>query len=44
MNPPDEYRAKIVRYLDDDLHGNELNDFRNHLEACADCRANLETE
>jgi anti-sigma factor (TIGR02949 family) len=44
MNPVDEYRVKIVRYLDDDLQGDELDDFRNHLEACADCRADLEAE
>ena len=40
----DEYRAKILRYLDDDLQGEELNAFRTHLETCAGCRANLEAE
>jgi hypothetical protein len=34
MNPCDEYRVKILRYLDDDLQAHELNDFRNHLKAC----------
>ena len=44
MNPCDEYRVKTLRYLDDDLRGHELIDFRNHLEACAECRASLEAE
>ena len=44
MNPCDEYRVKTLRYLDGDLQGNELDDFRNHLEACSDCRASLEAE
>ena len=44
MTPCDEYRVKILSYLDDDLQGPELDDFRNHLEACADCRASLEAE
>jgi anti-sigma factor (TIGR02949 family) len=44
MNRCDEYRVKILRYLDDDLQAHELNDFRNHLKACADCRASLEAE
>jgi mycothiol system anti-sigma-R factor len=44
MIPCDEYRVKILRYLDNDLRGEELDDFRSHLETCADCRANLEAE
>ena len=44
MNHRDEYRGKILRYLDNDLQGHELDDFRNHLKACADCRASLEAE
>ena len=44
MKPCDEYRVKILRYLDDDLPVQELDDFRNHLKACADCRASLEAE
>lgn len=44
MNPCDEYRVKILRYLDDDLQGQELDDFRNHLETCAECQASLEEE
>ena len=31
----------ILRYLDND---HELDDLRNHLKACADCRANSEAE
>ena len=44
MNHCDEYSVKILRYLDNDLQGYELDDFRNHLKACADCRASLEAE
>jgi len=44
MTECDEYRVKVLRYLDDDLQGRELDDFRSHLKACADCRAALEAE
>ena len=44
MTPCDDYRVKTLRYLDEDLQGRELDDFRNHLEACPDCRASLEEE
>ena len=44
MSPGDEYRVKILRYMDNDLQGQELNDFLTHLEACADCRASVEAE
>ena len=44
MTPCDEYRVKTLRYLDDELQGQELDEFRAHLEACADCRASLEAE
>jgi hypothetical protein len=44
MNRCDEYRVKILRYVDDDLQGNELDDFRTHLDACVDCRVSLEAE
>jgi mycothiol system anti-sigma-R factor len=40
----DEYRVKVLRYLDNDLRGQELDDFRSHLETCADCRTALEAE
>jgi len=44
MTPSDEYHVKTLRYLDNDLQGQELNDFLTHLEACADCRSRLEAE
>jgi anti-sigma factor RsiW len=44
MSPGDECRVKILRYLDKDLQGRELNDFLTHLETCADCRGSLEAE
>jgi mycothiol system anti-sigma-R factor len=44
MSPCDDYRVKILRYLDNDLRGQELDDFRSHLETCADCRVNVEAE
>jgi anti-sigma factor RsiW len=44
MSFSDEYRAKTVRYLDNDLKGEELDAVRAHLEACAGCRASLEAE
>jgi len=44
MGPCDEYRVKTLRYLDNDLQGQELNDFRTRLEACAGCQASVEAE
>jgi|HubBroStandDraft_6_1064221.scaffolds.fasta_scaffold320484_1 anti-sigma factor RsiW len=44
MNPCDEYVVKTLRYLDNDLKGQELEDVRRHLESCVNCRANLEAE
>ena len=44
MSLCDECRVNILRYLDYDLRGQELEDFRSHLETCADCRANVEAE
>ena len=44
MNPCDEYVVKTLRYLENDLEGTELGDFRSHLESCAECRAHLEAE
>jgi hypothetical protein len=40
----DEYRAKTLRYLDNNLQGEELDAFRTHLKTCAGCRASLEAE
>jgi anti-sigma factor (TIGR02949 family) len=44
MNLCHKYHDEILRYLGDDLQEHELNDFRYHLKACADCRARLEAE
>jgi hypothetical protein len=44
MTRCDEYCVKALRYLDNDLQGQELADFCRHLEACVDCRTSLETE
>ena len=44
MSPCDEHRVRTLRYLDNDLRGQELDDFRSHLVTCADCRANVEAE
>jgi hypothetical protein len=40
----DEYRAKTLRYLENDLQGEELDAFRTHLETCTGCRVSLEAE
>lgn len=39
-----EYRVRILHYVDNSLHGEELTDFRAHLECCENCRAAVETE
>jgi|HubBroStandDraft_2_1064218.scaffolds.fasta_scaffold02118_3 mycothiol system anti-sigma-R factor len=44
MSPCDEFSAKVLRYLDDRLQGQELYDFRAHLEVCPNCRVGVETE
>lgn len=44
MKACDEYVVKTLRYLGNDLKGPELEDFRLHLEACANCRVHLEAE
>jgi anti-sigma factor RsiW len=44
MSRCDEDRVTALRYLDGDLQGQELADFRSHLKACADCRTALEAE
>ena len=44
MNGCDEYAIKTLRYLDKDLHGQELEDFLSHLHSCAGCREHLEAE
>jgi mycothiol system anti-sigma-R factor len=44
MNDCDEYAIQILRYLDEDLEGEELEDFLSHLDSCAWCREQLEAE
>jgi|SRR5580692_3724195 anti-sigma factor RsiW len=44
MSPCDEFSAKVLRYLDDRLQGQELYDFRAHLQVCPNCRVGVETE
>ena len=44
MSSCDECSLKALRYLDDRLHGQELDDFRAHMEGCSNCRASLESE
>ena len=44
MSLCDACSVKILRYLDGGLQGSELDNFRTHLESCADCRASLEEE
>jgi hypothetical protein len=44
MNSCDEYAIKILRYLDKDLVGQELEDFLSHLHSCTGCREQLEAE
>lgn len=44
MSACDEYRIRILHYLDNSLQGEELADFRAHLEYCSNCRESVETE
>jgi len=44
MIPCNEHSIGILRYLDNDLCGKELEEFRTHLKGCADCQALLEEE
>jgi hypothetical protein len=44
MNRCDEYATKTLRYLGNDLEGQELEDFLSHLKSCASCREHLEEE
>src|SRR5215472_3384721 len=44
MIPCNEHSLGILRYLDNDLCGKELEEFRTHLKGCADCQALLEEE
>jgi mycothiol system anti-sigma-R factor len=44
MSPCDENAVRVLSYLDNRLEGQELADFRAHLEQCSNCRASVETE
>ena len=44
MIPCNEHSLGILRYLDNDLCGKELEEFRTHLKGCVDCQALLEEE
>jgi mycothiol system anti-sigma-R factor len=44
MSPCDENSVKMLRYLDGDLEGRELEEFRSHLDSCSNCLAHLEKE
>jgi len=44
MNSCDECAIKTLRYLDNDLEGQEREDFLSHLAACVNCRAHVEAE
>ena len=44
MSACDDYRSMIPLFLDDELRGNELDDFGKHITGCADCREALAHE
>lgn len=44
MSACSENGARILSYLDGRLRGQELDDFRSHLEECSNCLAKVETE
>jgi anti-sigma factor RsiW len=44
MSACDEYGIQILRYLDNRLQGQDLADFREHLDYCRSCRASVEKE
>ena len=44
MNSCNEDGIRLLRYLDNELSGGELEDFRAHLKTCAICRSHLEEE
>ena len=44
MKDCDQHGIKTVRYLDADLKGDELAEFRAHLEVCAECQTRLAEE
>jgi anti-sigma factor RsiW len=44
MNACEKYDVSILRCLENELSGRELEDFSVHLKTCANCRARLEQE
>ena len=44
MNSCNEDGIRLLRYLDNELTGQELEDFHAHLKTCAHCRTQLEEE
>jgi anti-sigma factor RsiW len=44
MNPCDRHNEDILRFLDNELSGRDLEDFSTHLKNCASCQARLEAE
>ena len=44
MTACDDYHTMIPLFLDDELSGNELQEFQEHLKGCADCKELLEEE
>jgi hypothetical protein len=44
MNRCDECATKTLRYLDNNLEGQELEDFLSHLKSCASCQQHLVAE
>jgi hypothetical protein len=44
MKACDGYGSTIQLYLDNELSGQEIEDFRVHLVACEACRTELEVE
>jgi mycothiol system anti-sigma-R factor len=44
MNTCDKHNGNILRYLDNELSGPELQDFRTHLASCSSCKTHLEEE
>lgn len=44
MSACDDYRAMVSLFLDDELRGDELQDFQKHIVECSDCRELLKQE
>ncbi|HTZ90526.1 MAG TPA: zf-HC2 domain-containing protein [Alloacidobacterium sp.] len=44
MSGCDDYRSMVPLFLDDELSGNDAEDFRKHIASCTDCRQLLAEE